>query len=337
MSREKRSHGRTTVRLRDLDEMIRNGRCRSAAQAAAVLGVKPRTIMRDIELLRDRHRAPIEYDLQAKRWRYTNKSFVLPGIQMSEGELVAVFLAERLMEQYRGAPFEPQLKRAFEKITEWLPEQVTVDLSAQGQTYSFEIGPVTEIDPGLVEAIGRAVSERRRLEITYYTQSRSEETVRRIDPYHVHNHRGEWYVIAYDHLRQGERDFHLGRIRSFRETETRFTVRPGFDLADHLKSGFDMVRGGEQHVVEIEFDAYQAQWIREKKEWHAGEERDDLPDGGLLLRMKVGGLEAVKRFVMQYGAHAKVRGPAILRQMIEEELRQMLQDYDPRPPSVADG
>src|SRR5262245_22712892 len=60
MDREKRSHGRTTVRLRKLDEMIRNGCCRSATQAATELGVKPRTIMRDIVLLRDQHKAPIE-------------------------------------------------------------------------------------------------------------------------------------------------------------------------------------------------------------------------------------------------------------------------------------
>jgi predicted DNA-binding transcriptional regulator YafY len=338
MSKEQRSHGRTTVRLRSLDRMIREGRCRSAGQAANELSdefgkLSARTVARDIALLRDQHRAPIEYDARQRRYIYTNKSFALPAMQMTEGELVAIFLAERLMHQYRGAPFEQHLRTAFQKIVDYLPEQVSVDFSSFDQHYSFEIGPTSEIAAEVFDAINRAASERLTVEIRYYSQSRDEETVRSIDPYLLHNHRGEWYVVAYDHWRKTERDFHLGRIRWFRVTEDHFPP-PQFDREAYLKSGFEMFRGGEEHLVEIEFDAYQARWIRERKEWHDNEEREDLPDGGLLLRMKLAGLEAVKRFVMQYGAHAKVRGPAILQEMIEQELLQMLRNYGITPPST---
>ncbi len=327
MSKSYRSHDRRLLRLHRLDHMIRSGHCRSAAQAAEELEVSARTIERDFDRLRNDHQAPLEYDPRARRWVYTEKSYALPAFQMTEGELVAIFLAERLMHQYRGAPFENQLRSAFAKITQWLPEQVTVDLSAFGEAYSFEIGPASEVAPEVFQVISRALTNRLTVEITYYSQNRGELTERRIDPYHIHTYRGDCYVIAYDHLRQGVRDFHLGRIRSYRLTEDHFTIRPDFNREAYLKSGFEMFRGGKEYVVEIEFDAYQARWIRERKKWHDSEEREDLPDGGLLLRMKLAGLEAVKRFVLQYGAHAKVRRPARLRKMIEQELLQMMVNY----------
>lgn len=325
MTKQIRSHGRVNLRLIRLDEMIRKGHCRSAAQAAEALEVKPRTIMRDFELLRDCG-AMLEYSPQERCWRYTEKSFVFPAMRMTEGELIAIFLAERLMHQYRGAPFESQLHNAFARIVEWLPEQVTVDLSTSGGTYSFEIGPTSEIDPAVFDVVNRSISGRLTIEIDYYSQNRGELTRRRINPYHLHNHRGDWYVIAYDHMRSAIRDFHLSRIRSFTQTDDRFPP-PNFDRNDYLKSGFEMYRGGEAHLVEIEFDEYQARWIRERKTWHESEEREDLPGGGVMLRMRVAGLDAVKRFVMQYGAHARVRRPAALREMIEQELLKMMNLY----------
>ncbi len=336
MSRGHRSPGRVLLRLHRLDQMIRSGRCRSAAQAAEELEVSARTIERDFDRLRNDHRAPLEYDPQARRWVYTERSYALPAFQMTEGELVAILLAERLMHQYRGTPFESQLRSAFAKITQWLPEQVTVDLSALGEAYSFEIGPASEIDTEVFQAISHALINRLRVEITYYSQNRGELTERCIDPYHIHTYRGDCYVIAYDHLRQDVRDFHLGRIRSYRFTEDHFTIKPDFNREAYLKSGFEMFRGGKEYLVEIEFDAYQAQWIRERKDWHASEERKELPDGGLLLRMKLAGLEAVKRFVMQYGAHAKVRRPARLRKMVEQELLQMMVNYELSLPTASD-
>ncbi len=337
MNPNQRSHdSRKSVRLHQLDHLIRSGRCRSAAQAARDIGgVGSRTIQRDFDRLREQG-AELEYDQQARQWRYANKSFVLPAMQMTEGELVAIFLAERLMHQYRGAPFEQQLHTAFAKIVEWLPEQVTVDLSAHGSVYTFEVGPTSDFDPAHYATVSRAIAERRTLEMVYYSQTRGAQETRRINPYHLHNHRGDWYVIAWDHLRLDMRDFHLSRIRALAETQERFPA-PDFNRAEYLQAGFEMFRGGEEHLIEIEFDEYQARWIRERKEWHAGEERDDLPDGGLLLRMRVAGLEAVKRFVLQYGAHARVRQPAVLRAMIEEELLQMLDGYGiTRPPAHSD-
>lgn len=312
-----------------LDNLIRTGRCQSAAQVALELEVSARTVERDFDVLRDRYKAPLKYDQRERRWVYTEDSYGLPAVQLTEGELIAIFFAERLMRQYRGTPSERHLQAAFEKIVRSLPQQVSVDLSALSEAYSFEIGPLSDIDAAVFDVIGRATLRHKTIEITYYSQNRGEMTVRRINPYHIHNYRGDWYIIAFDYLRHQVRDFHLGRIRSFRETGDSFTIAHDFDLQSYLNTGFSMIRGEKAYTVEIEFDAYQARWIREREKWHPSEEREELPDGGLLLRMKLGGLDAVQRFVLQYGAHARVRRPARLRRMIEQEISKMLGNYEP--------
>jgi predicted DNA-binding transcriptional regulator YafY len=245
---------------------------------------------------------------------------------MTEGELVAIFLAAKVMQQYRGTPYESYLTSAFEKIISALPEEVSVDPVSLAEAYSFEIGPVSQSDADTFTAVSRAATNRQRLEIVYFSQNRGEITERRIDPYHLHNYRGDWYVIAFDHRRGEVRDFHLGRIRRIRETGEAVQVSRDFDLQRYLEGGFSMERG-KPVTVELEFDAYQARWIRERQKWHATEEREELPDGRLILRLKVGGLDAVKRFVLQYGGHVVVRKPARLRRMIEQEVEKLTELY----------
>jgi predicted DNA-binding transcriptional regulator YafY len=67
--------------------------------------------------------------------------------------------------------------------------------------------------------------------------------------------------------------------------------------------------------------------IRERK-WHeTQQDLEELPDGGVILRFRTGGLGEVKRWVMQYGAHAEVLQPEHLRRAVATEMRQAAKNY----------
>lgn len=93
-----------------------------------------------------------------------------------------------------------------------------------------------------------------------------------------------------------------------------------------MSQAFIAERGEEPLGVAIKFDSYQARYIRERR-WHPTQEIEELPDGGLILRFCVGGLDEVKRWVMGYGSHAEVLAPESLRQAVKEELKQMATLY----------
>jgi predicted DNA-binding transcriptional regulator YafY len=247
----------------------------------------------------------------------------LRAIELTEGDLVAILLTERLAREYRGLAIGEQVEQAFAKVLDAMTNVVSIDFESLSEAYSFEASATVEIDPEIFQQLGRASIERQRVEMTYYTATRGEVTRRRVDPLHLRSYLGEWYLIAFDHYRGEVRDFNIGRIQEMALLDERFEWPEGFDLAAYLDSGFAMVRGREPFEVEIAFDEYQSRWIRERGPVHPTEEREELPDGGLVIRMRVTALDSVKRFVMQYGSHARVIAPERLREMVRDDIEAM--------------
>ena len=88
-----------------------------------------RTIQRDIEFMTDRLGAPIAYDHRRRGYYYTVANFQLPSVRLTEGELVAIFLGQRVLAGYAGSPYEGLIRSAFEKICAALPDSVSLDLA----------------------------------------------------------------------------------------------------------------------------------------------------------------------------------------------------------------
>src|SRR5262245_51691794 len=94
---------------------LRSGRRLTAVEIARECEVDVRTAYRDMDLLRDDWRVPLEYDRERRSYRLTEPLADLPPITLSQGELVALYFAEKVVEQYRGTPFEADLVSAFRK------------------------------------------------------------------------------------------------------------------------------------------------------------------------------------------------------------------------------
>ena len=83
--------------------------------------------------------------------------------------------------------------------------------------------------------------------------------------------------------------------------------------------------------IAIRFTPHQAQWIREHR-WHSTQVIEEQTDGSVILKMRIGALDAVMHWVMRYGKEAEVLEPKELRQMIIEELRLTKRLYKLVPP-----
>lgn len=62
----------------------------------------------------------------------------------------------------------------------------------------------------------------------------------------------------------------------------------------------------------LRFSASVARYVREAA-WNETEVKEELPEGGLLLRMRVPVNARLLRFVLQYGAEVEVLAPETLR------------------------
>lgn len=107
----------TLVRMLKLDRLLREEKYPNARSAGAELEVHPRTIYRDLEVLRDQWGAPIAFCRKRNGFYYREKDYTLPLFRMTEGELGALVLSERLLGQYQGAPFAGDLASFLNEFT----------------------------------------------------------------------------------------------------------------------------------------------------------------------------------------------------------------------------
>src|SRR5215467_7571804 len=307
--------------LRRLCAEIQRGRYPTKAALAAAVERSPRTVQNYLKALRNDFDAPLEFDPAKNGWYFTDPAWRLPSISLTEGELISFFAAERMLRRL-GATSEVQLARsALRRLAALLPQEVVVDLGALEDAMSFAPEPVLDVSPAVLRQLATAAMRRRTLHIHYYSQYRAEYSERDVDVLLVHNALGEWYAIGYDHYRQAVRDFHAGRITRLSMTRRTFTPPPDWDAQAYLQRGFGMFRGGQDVVVEVEFDAAQARYARERT-FHPTQQCQELPDGRLRLTFETteAALEQVARWLMQYGPQARALRPAELCDMLRQKL-----------------
>src|SRR5215831_16537660 len=66
------------------------------------LEISAKTVHRDVEFMRDRLNLPIEWNGSKHGYCYTRPVATFPTMHFSEGELVALVVAEKALQQYRG-------------------------------------------------------------------------------------------------------------------------------------------------------------------------------------------------------------------------------------------
>ena len=105
------------------------------------------------------------------------------------------------------------------------------------ETLSFTTNAVTAQAPetGVLLALAQASRARTTVAISYLSW-RQDQTERDIDPYGVVFHRGRWYVVGRDHLRDSLRTFRIDRIASVTPGAQTFTAPDDFDPVTHLTS-----------------------------------------------------------------------------------------------------
>src|ERR1035437_10170273 len=89
-------------RMLRIHEELRRGALINCTRLVRDLEVSRKTIVRDIAFMRDRLDLPIEYDPQINAYRYTHPVNSFPAVQVTEGELMALLVARRAVEQYKG-------------------------------------------------------------------------------------------------------------------------------------------------------------------------------------------------------------------------------------------
>src|SRR5438046_5226092 len=111
-------------RMMRLHAALKARRFPNCQRIAAELEVSAKTIQRDIDFMRYRLGLPIDYHPQEFGFYYTEPVTGFPRIEVLEGEITALLVAQKALAQYKGTPFERPLNSPFRKLTAGLKDRV---------------------------------------------------------------------------------------------------------------------------------------------------------------------------------------------------------------------
>jgi predicted DNA-binding transcriptional regulator YafY len=310
-------------RMLRIHQALHSGGYPNATNLACELEVSTKSIHRDLEFMRDRLKLPIQYDRRRFGYFYTENVKSFPTLQITEGEILALVVAEKALRQYRGTSFEQPLLSALRKMEQSLPDTVSLSLNDIAQTISFRTSAEPILDLEVFDALAKATTARRQLELTYRKPGQVRPEQRIVDPYHLANINGEWFLFAFDHLRQDLRTFAPARIKAIRHTGQTFERRRTFSLEQRLRGSFGVQSGYGNFDVVIRFNERVADYLREKK-WHDSQQLRELKSGAVELRLKLSSLAEVGRWVLSWGGDAVVVRPAELAQVVRQAAQKVL-------------
>lgn len=293
---------------------------------AAELEVSAKTIQRDIDFMRDRLGLPIDYHPQEFGFFYTEAVTGFPSIEVSEGEITALLVAQKALAQYKGTPFERPLHSAFRKLTDGLKDRVSFSWTDLENVISFRSAGASVSDLELFETVSKAVLRSVELEFEYRKLNSTGYEQRRVRPYHLGCLENQWYLFAEDLERRQLRTFALPRMRKVTLTIKRFQRPADFSIAQVLSGSFGVHSAGKKQRIRLQFDAFAARLVAERK-WHESQRVREKADGSIILQLELGGLEEIERWILSWGAHVQVLEPPRLREMIRETVSAIAEIY----------
>ena len=316
-------------RLLKIDEQLRAKRFPTARSLAKEFDVSKRTVERDIEFLRDRYEAPIEYDHSKCGYAYTQETFFLKSLFLTDEELFSAAVFEKALQQYRNTPIEGRLKAVFAKLTELLPDDaVSVNTMWLGDSLTFIPEPSPEISPEIFDAVFNGVKARRAIRFQYRSLTQTEPATRMCEPYHIVCQRGAWYVIGRCVDKNEERIFSFSRMSEIEVLKDRaFELPIGFTVEQYIDKNVGVwLNRREPFMVRLLFSA-SVSVFAEEHIWN--EEQTVLvhEDKSVEVSFKTTQFEEIKRFVLGQGATVQVLEPPELVQAVQKEIEEMRSLY----------
>jgi proteasome accessory factor B len=309
-----------------IHDELRRGALTNCTKLMRLLEVSRKTIVRDIAFMRDRLELPIEFDAQIQAYRYTQPVNSFPTVNVTEGELLALLVAQRALQQYRGTPFHRQLEIAFEKLARGLRDRISFSPADELRAVSFKNIGLGKTDLAVFNALSAAVLRQEEVAFAYRKPGDAKKTSRRVQPYHLANRENLWYLIGFDREREALRTFALPRIADVVNTTAAFTRPADFSPEKFFANALGVLGGAGDYRVVIRFSPAVAERIRER-EWHESQEMRELPGGGLELHLRLGALTEVEQWILSWGAAAEVVSPPELRASIARTAAALARTY----------
>jgi predicted DNA-binding transcriptional regulator YafY len=294
------------------------------------LEISRATLKRDLEYLRSRLGAPIEYDATVNGYRLIDEGrdarHELPGLWFDERELYSLLMAHQLL---AGLDTDGALARHLQPLLERIRQLLGGGSGALGEELDTEalmkrvkiIGAARRPVPSRwFEIVAEAVLRRRRLHLRYLSRGRGEVGEREVSPQRLVHYRNTWYLDGWCHRVSGLRRFALDAIEQAQALEGRAKDVAQKQVQDEMDAGYGIYAGGTRRWATLVFAVRAAPWCS-REEWHAEQKGRWLDDGRYELVVPYVDDTELVMDVLRQGDEVEVLAPPELRDKVHARLR----------------
>ena len=315
-----------TARLYRIETLIRARGHVSLQTLMGELEVSRATLKRDLEYLRSRMGAPIEYDAFLGGYRfgaaYAGPKHELPGLWFDEGELYSLLTAQQLLgsldsDGLLSRHLQPLLDRIHHLLASGQGEGTAAMLMQRVKIVSAQRRPVPS---RFFERVSVALLSRCRLHLRYLTRARREVSERDVSPQRLVHYRSTWYLDAWCHRVRALRRFALDAIE---EAAVLDEVAKDIALdavAKAMDAGYGIFAGGKRQWAVLRFNVQAAQWAS-REEWHPEQNGAFNSDGSYELRLPFVDTGELAMDVLRQGEQVEVLAPPALRDAVACRLK----------------
>ena len=320
-------------RLYRIHSLLRSRRLVTTRQFLDDLEISRATFKRDLDVLRDRLRAPIVYDHQQEAYRYDDTVadsalWQLPGLWFTADELRALLTMDQLLADLQPGVLSELIGPIRSRLRELMESgEHTVEEVAR-RIRVLTMG-ARAVEPANFRVLSTALLSRRRLHLRHLRRQTGELSERDVSPQRLVHYRDNWYLDAWCHRKQALRTFAVDAIEQATVLE-----QPALEVKDetldrHLTSGYGIFAGVHTQEAVLLFNATRARWVATEV-WHPQQDGKLQLDGGYLLRLPYSREPELVMDILKYGADVEVLSPESLRTAVANQLRDAARLYEPK-------
>ena len=307
------------------DTQVRQKRFPNARKLADHFELSRKTAQRNIDFMRDRLFAPLEYDPSKKGYYYLDETFELPHFLATQEEILSVLLARNLL-SYTAGGFISRAINGFGKKLFAATGHFGLTADQMDKAFSATWHGYAPAQGDLFRQVADALLKRHLIRFTYRSPSTGQKTYRLAEPHHLQHYMASWVLIAWCRLRDDWRKLYLARMTDVLVEPETFDPKPTDQWKHLLEDAFGIFQAKETVTAVLRFTPFRARWIKEQI-WHPDQTMTHLDDGSLELSFPVADFREIKLKILQFGADVEVISPEELRREVRQEIEKMAKMY----------
>ncbi len=294
------------------------------------LDCSEKTVRRNIDFLRDRLGAPLEYDPEQNGWYYRpqeNSLYELPGLWLNEQEIHALLTIQQLLTHLDPellhdeiAPFASRIRSLLEQTTGLDAEQ---DI---GQYIQLLSTGKRKRQYQYFQPITSATLNKRQIHIRYFARGKNQYSERTLSPIQLLHYKENWYLSAWCHDKQAMRVFSLDKIETLQVLSKPARQLTPQALEKFTGDSFGIFTGQASKQAVLEFNQESSRWVADEI-WHPRQRGKWLANGNYQLTLPYSNPTELAGEILKHGEGIKVIAPASLQDIIKARLQQALDQY----------